>query len=87
MKRAFLFVCFMSMLGIPAAVLSATGAFEPTSADPQSKSEEKNQEKDKDKDKDKDADKSAPAPPTLVLLGAAAAVAGASRFWMTRSRV
>jgi len=89
MKRVFLFVCFMSMLGIPAAVLSASTGFEPGSDSPQSKPDKENKQnqENEDKDKDKDKDKSAPAPPMLVLLGAAAAVAGASRLWLTRSRV
>ncbi|MEO7276307.1 MAG: hypothetical protein ABIX28_01430 [Vicinamibacterales bacterium] len=81
MKRLFLFVCFMSVLAVPAGVLSASAGYEPQS----SKSESKVQ---KDKDKDKDVkDKSVPAPPMLVLLGAAMTVAGASKFWLTRSRL
>jgi len=82
MKRAFLFVCFMTMLGIPAVVLSASARDQPKKAFAQS-----NVDQAQDKDKDKDKDKSVPAPPTLLLVGVAAAVAGAGKFWLTRSRV
>ena len=85
MKRILLLACWVAILAAPVGVLGTSAADASSGSSAIDKDKDKDQDKDK---KDKDVkDKSVPAPPTLVLLGAAGIVAGASRLWLNRRRI